>query len=115
MVTSVTNLSRSGLSDWVLQRVSAVILATYAVFIVGYLLCTPELTFGQWKELFSMTSVRIYTLLAVLAMVAHAWVGLWTIATDYIKPALIRFLFNAGVIGTLFVLVVWSIEILWGL
>jgi len=115
MVTSVTNLSRSGLSDWVLQRVSAVILATYAVFIVGYLLCTPELTFGQWKELFSMTSVRIYTLLAVLAMVAHAWVGLWTIATDYIKSALIRFLFNAGVIGTLFVLVVWSIEILWGL
>jgi succinate dehydrogenase / fumarate reductase membrane anchor subunit len=115
MVTSVTNFSRSGLSDWVLQRVSAVILATYAIFIVGYLLCTPELTFGQWKELFSMTSVRIYTLLAVLALVAHAWVGLWTIATDYIKPALIRFLFNAAVIGTLFVLVVWSIEILWGL
>ena len=115
MVTSVTNFSRSGLSDWVLQRASAVILATYSIFIVGYILLPPELTFGQWKELFSCTSVRIYTLLAVLSLVAHAWVGLWTIATDYIKPAIIRFFFNAAVIVTLFVYLVWSIEILWGL
>lgn len=115
MVTSVTNFSRSGLSDWVLQRASAVILATYSIFIVGYILLNPDMSYVQWKELFSCTSVRIYSLLAVLSLVAHSWVGLWTIATDYIKPAKIRFVFNAAVIVTLFVFLVWSIEILWGL
>jgi succinate dehydrogenase / fumarate reductase membrane anchor subunit len=115
MVTSVTNFGRSGLSDWVIQRASAVILATYAIFIVGYILCNPELSFGQWKELFDCTAMRIYTLLAVLSLVGHAWVGLWTVATDYIKPAVVRFIYNAAVIITLFVIVVWSIEILWGL
>ena len=35
MVTNVTNFSRSGLFDWMVQRVSAVILATYFVFILG--------------------------------------------------------------------------------
>ena len=37
MVTSVTNLSRSGLYDWMAQRVSAVVLAAYFIFLIGYL------------------------------------------------------------------------------
>ncbi|MHC9036599.1 succinate dehydrogenase, hydrophobic membrane anchor protein, partial [Cobetia marina] len=41
MVNNITNFSRSGLSDWVLQRVSAVVLAAYSVFMVGYLLLHP--------------------------------------------------------------------------
>ena len=36
MVTSVTNLSRSGLYDWMAQRVSAVVLAAYFIFLIGY-------------------------------------------------------------------------------
>ena len=32
MVTNVTNFSRSGLFDWMAQRVSAVVLAAYALF-----------------------------------------------------------------------------------
>ena len=39
MVTNVTNLSRSGLYDWMAQRVSAVLLAVYVLFLLGYLIC----------------------------------------------------------------------------
>lgn len=41
MVTSVTNLSRSGLYDWMAQRVSAVVLAAYFIFLIGYLVANP--------------------------------------------------------------------------
>ena len=38
MITNVTSFSRSGLSDWLLQRVTAVVMAAYTVFITAYLL-----------------------------------------------------------------------------
>ena len=36
MVNSVTNFGRSGLYDWVIQRLSAVILAIYTLFLFGF-------------------------------------------------------------------------------
>ena len=52
MVTNITNFGRSGLSDWLLQRASAVILALYTLFVVGYLLLHPNLDYATWSGLF---------------------------------------------------------------
>jgi len=82
MVTSITSFGRSGLYDWMMQRVTAVVLLAYTIFMIGYLLMNPELDYNQWKELFSGTVMRIFTLLAVLSMVAHAWIGMWSVSTD---------------------------------
>lgn len=114
MVTSVTSLGKSGVSDWLMQRLSAVVLAAYTVFIVGYLLLNPDLTYTQWSEFFSGTCVRIFTLLSLIALGAHAWVGLWTVSTDYIKPTGLRLLFQSAVVISIFVYVVWGIQIVWG-
>ena len=35
-VTNVTSLTRSGLSDFVIQRVSAVIMAVYTLCVLGW-------------------------------------------------------------------------------
>lgn len=37
MVASVTSLGRSGVYDWLVQRVSAIVLAVYFVFLLGFL------------------------------------------------------------------------------
>ena len=115
MVTNVTSLGRSGLYDWMMQRVTAVILAVYTVFIFGFLLLNPDLTYPQWKELFDNTFVRIFSLLALLSLGGHAWVGLWTIATDYLKATGVRFIFQAICGAVMFAYLVWGIQILWGL
>ncbi len=47
-VTNVTSFGRSGLSDWVVQRVSGVVLTVYLLDIAGYLLLTPEVDFACW-------------------------------------------------------------------
>jgi succinate dehydrogenase / fumarate reductase, membrane anchor subunit len=121
MRNSATSFSRSGLSDWLIQRVSAYILGAYFLFIVGYLLCTKDVYFSDWYALMSSTGMRIFTLLAILALAAHAWVGLWTVFTDYIterqmgpKAAVIRLIFQTGMALFVFVYVVWGIQILWG-
>ncbi|MBB2896758.1 MULTISPECIES: succinate dehydrogenase, hydrophobic membrane anchor protein [Pseudomonas] len=121
MVTNVTNLSRSGLYDWMAQRVSAVVLAVYFLFIIGYLILHPGLTFEQWHGLFSHTLMRIFSLLALVSVCVHAWVGMWTISTDYLTTMAIgkgatavRFLFQAVCGFAMFAFFVWGVQIFWG-
>lgn len=52
MVNSVTNFGRSGLYDWVIQRLSAVILAIYTLFLFGFVVATPDLTFAECTVFF---------------------------------------------------------------
>ncbi|GAB3473465.1 succinate dehydrogenase, hydrophobic membrane anchor protein [Azotobacter salinestris] len=122
MVTNVTNFSRSGLYDWMAQRVSAVILAAYTLFLLGYLFFSSDLTYGEWHGLFSSTGMRIFSLLALVALSVHAWVGMWTISTDYLTPmalgklaTVVRFLFQAACGIAMFAFFVWGVQILWGI
>lgn len=91
MVNSITNLGRSGAFDWMIQRVTAYVLALYTIFLLGFLV-TTDVTFETWSALFDQTWFRIFSLLALLSLGGHAWVGLWTVTTDYIKPMGARFL-----------------------
>tara|TARA_R110000782_G_scaffold17310_7_gene48521 strand:+ start:2006 stop:2374 length:369 start_codon:yes stop_codon:yes gene_type:complete len=122
MVTNVTNLSRSGLYDWMAQRVSAVVLALYTLFLLGYLVFNPGLGYEEWRALFSQNWMRIFSLLTLVALSAHAWVGMWTISTDYLTPmslgkwaTILRFLFQAFCGLVMFVYFVWGVQILWGI
>lgn len=113
-VNSVTNLGRSGVYDWLIQRVSAYVLALYTLFLLGFILFT-DVTYESWAGLFATTWFRIFSLMALVAIGAHAWVGLWTVTTDYIKAMAPRFLVQAACGAVMFVYVVWGVEILWGL
>jgi succinate dehydrogenase / fumarate reductase, membrane anchor subunit len=121
MVTQVTNFGRSGLSDWLMQRLTAVVLLAYFVFVVGYLVMNPDVTFVEWKQLFSCTAMRAFTTLTVLSVVMHAWIGLWSVSTDYMtvrlmghKATVVRLLFQAGYSLILFYYLVWGFQIVWG-
>ncbi|OUS16898.1 succinate dehydrogenase, hydrophobic membrane anchor protein [Gammaproteobacteria bacterium 50_400_T64] len=120
-VTNVTSFGRSGLSDWVVQRVSGVVLTVYLLVIAGYLLLTPEVDFASWKELHSGLCIRLLTVFAVLSLAAHAWIGMWGVLTDYVtvrlmgpKATLLRVFLQLGMIAVIFVYVVWTVAILWG-
>ena len=120
MVTQVTSFGRSGLSDWLLQRFTAVILLAYFVFIVGFLVCNDGVTYEEWKALFSSTWMGVFTSLTILAVVAHAWIGLWAVSTDYMttrtmgaKATVVRMSFQAGYSLILFYYLVWGFKILW--
>lgn len=120
MVTSVTNFGRSGLSDWLTQRISAVILLLYVLCHGTIILTTPEMDYAQWRDLFAGTFMRIFSLLTLVALCAHAWIGMWTVATDYMttrmmgsRATLLRLLFFILCVGVLAVYFIWAIMILW--
>ncbi|GLS25964.1 succinate dehydrogenase, hydrophobic membrane anchor protein [Marinibactrum halimedae] len=122
MVTAVTSFGRSGLYDWLIQRVSAVVLAAYTLFMVAYLVLNPDLTYTQWQGLFDQLWMRIFSFVTLISIVAHAWIGLWSVLTDYLtsrmmggKAVVLRVLAQVclGVVAVTYT--IWGIEILWGL
>ncbi len=121
MVTSVTNFGRSGLYDWLIQRVGGVVMAAYLFFIVGFIALNPELTYEQWSALFGQLWVRVFSFVTLLSFIAHAWIGLWAVLTDYLterlmgsKATVLR-IFSQVVLGGVSVTyLIWGIEILWG-
>ncbi|MCV6621481.1 MAG: succinate dehydrogenase, hydrophobic membrane anchor protein [Cellvibrionaceae bacterium] len=121
MVTAVTSFGRSGLYDWMIQRVSAVVMAAYTIFLVAFIVLTPELNYEVWKGLYSTLWMRVFSLITLLSIAAHAWIGLWAVLTDYLtnrlmgnKATILRVLMQM-VLGLITVTyVVWGIEILWG-
>jgi succinate dehydrogenase / fumarate reductase membrane anchor subunit len=121
MVTQVTSFSRNGLSDFIVQRVTAYILATYTVFLVGYLLISGDLNYADWQMLFSHTAMQIFTLLALVSTCAHAWIGMWTIGTDYIREHYFgasadsfRLIYQVICILAVASYLIWGVKILWG-
>ncbi|MCC2637993.1 MAG: succinate dehydrogenase, hydrophobic rane anchor protein [Moraxellaceae bacterium] len=121
MRNSATSLTRSGISDWLVQRVSAYILGIYFVVVLGFLACNPGLAFEQWHAFMTALPMRIFTLLALLALVGHAWVGMWTVFTDYVttrqmgdRATFVRVVLLVGMVLANFVFLIWGIQILWG-
>ena len=121
MVTSVTNLSRSGLSDWIIQRASAVLLAAYTFCILGNLVMSPNMDYQAWSALFSSNLMRIFSLITLAALCAHAWIGMWVVSTDYMtslqfgnSATIIRMVFQTGIGLVVAVYLVWGIQIFWG-
>lgn len=119
MVTAVTSFGRSGLSDWFMQRVTAVILLAYTITIACVVFSGTD--YAAWRDLFDQTWMRIFSLLALLSVCAHAWIGLWTVFTDYMTERLmgntgnvLRLLATLGSGIVIFTYVVWGIQILWG-
>lgn len=122
MVTNVTSLGRSGLSDWLIARVSAYVMTAYLIFIVGYLMLTPDLNYTQWAALNSSLPMRMFSLVTILSIAAHAWIGMWCVLTDYVTVRLIgpkatslRIIFQLGMIAITLLYVIWAIDILWGI
>ncbi len=122
MVTAVTSFGRSGLYDWLIQRVSAVVLAAYTIFMVVYLVANPGLTFDQWSGLFDQLWMRVFSLVTLLSIIAHAWIGLWSVLTDYLtaraigaKAVVARIVAQVILGAVAITYTVWGVEILWGL
>lgn len=121
MVRTVTSFGRSGLSDWLLQRVSGVVIAAYSVFIIGWLASHKGLDFATWQALHHLTCMKIFNTVTLLSVVVHAWIGIWAVLTDYItvrllgaKATVLRLVFEIAAIALLVVYTLWGLAVVWG-
>ncbi|HLY95832.1 MAG: succinate dehydrogenase, hydrophobic membrane anchor protein [Sideroxydans sp.] len=115
MVNRIVTGAHYGLRDWLVQRVTAVVMAAYVLVFAGYLLTQPTFGYDTWIELFSGNAMRSFSLLFMLSLFYHAWVGVRDILMDYVKPQGVRLTLHVLVILVLVLYAIWSVQILWGL
>ncbi len=117
---SATGLTGSGSRDWFLQRISAVVLAVYTFVVLGWILCNGGFNYEQWYGFMMTTPMKVLSLLAVLSLVVHAWIGMWQVFTDYVttrqmgpSASGLRLVLTSAVIIAVLAYAIWAIQIFW--
>jgi succinate dehydrogenase / fumarate reductase membrane anchor subunit len=114
MLNRVVTGAHYGLRDWLVQRITAVVMVLFVLFVVGDLLLQPKVDYDVWTRLFSNNVTRSFALLFLLSLFYHAWIGVRDIVMDYINLASVRLIVHVLVIFALLMYSIWSVQILWG-
>lgn len=114
MVSNVTSLTGNGLKDWLIQRVSAIYMAIYSLFLFVFIVSHPHITYAQWQWLFHCLWFQIASIITLLMLSLHSWVGIWTVTTDYLKCTAVRLLLQMLVLIWLLGQLIWGVMIMWG-
>ncbi|MCX7136502.1 MAG: succinate dehydrogenase, hydrophobic membrane anchor protein [Proteobacteria bacterium] len=104
-----------GLRDWLAQRITAIVMALYTLLFVGLLLAAPKIDDDAWRQMFSPGWMKLATLLFLLSLYLHAWIGVRNIFMDYIKHSGVRLALYVLVIAALIACAGWSVQILWSI
>jgi succinate dehydrogenase / fumarate reductase, membrane anchor subunit len=114
MVRRVIVGAHYGWMDFLAQRITAVLMAVYTLLMLAIALYRGGIDYSVWQALFGYTAFRIATLIFVLAVLWHAWIGMRDIWMDYIKPTAVRLTLEVVTVLALVGYVGWVLLILWG-
>ena len=104
-----------GLTTWIAQRATAVLMAIYTViFLIAVLVVQPG-TVDAWRGIFANGFMKFVTFLFFLSLFYHAWIGIRDLWMDYIKPTGVRLSLHVLTIVVLIGYAGWASKILWSL
>lgn len=102
-----------GLKDWLMQRVTAVLIVIYLLLLASVVFVTAPKDYAAWKSVFSYQWMRIASFVFFICLFWHAWVGIRNVLMDYVHATAIRLTLQIAVIIALVFYLVWAAEILW--
>ncbi|MFC0229530.1 succinate dehydrogenase membrane anchor subunit [Serratia aquatilis] len=114
MVSNVSALGRNGVHDWLLIRASAIVITLYVLYILGFVVMAPDMTYEIWRGFFASPITKVFTLLTLLSILVHAWIGMWQVLTDYIKPMALRLVLQLAIVIALLVYLLYGTIVVWG-
>jgi len=104
-----------GLRDWLVQRLTAVVMLVYVgALAIVLMIAAKAMIFALWKSLFTATWVRLLTTVTLLALLWHAWIGVRDIWMDYVKPLALRVALHTLTALWLIGSLVYMIKVVWG-
>ena len=113
MVSNSSTLGRTGIQDWLFLRATAIIIFLYVLYFVGFV-ATTDITYEVWRGSFGSSLTKVFTLLTLLSILIHAWIGMWQMLTDYIKPIALRLTLQLIIVVALLVYLIYGTIVVWG-
>ena len=102
-----------GVGNFLLQRLTALVLVVFFAILAVRLLTAGTLDYVGWASIFVPMWMKVLTLVALLALLYHAWIGVKDIWMDYVKPVWVRLTLQTLTALWLLACAVWSVQILW--
>ena len=102
-----------GLPAWLAQRLSAVFMLGFIVFMLVHFLADPPRSYDAWRIWVGKPGVSMVIVLFVAALLIHAWVGMRDVTLDYVAPLAARIAVLSVIAATLLAAAVWIVQILW--
>jgi succinate dehydrogenase / fumarate reductase membrane anchor subunit len=104
-----------GLEQFLVQRATAVVLAVFILYLAGRFAACPVADYAQWKDWMTPPHIRLGTVLAIVALLLHAWIGLRSVYLDYLHAPALRVSVSAFTAAALVAMGTWAGDILlWG-
>jgi succinate dehydrogenase / fumarate reductase membrane anchor subunit len=123
-----------GLRDWLAQRITALLMALFTIVLLAQVLLpayardingerlhdaagnlVPLGGYDKWAGIFNPQWMRVLTLVVIVSLAYHAWVGMRDVWMDYVKPVGARLLMQVFSIVWLVGCAGWAIQVLWRL
>jgi succinate dehydrogenase / fumarate reductase membrane anchor subunit len=102
-----------GVRDWLAQRFTALVLLCYGTLLAVRVARLPRLDYTAWHGLFEPAWMRHATLLCMVALCWHAWIGMRDIYMDYLRATGIRLAAHVLTLLALAFCLLWTADILW--
>ena len=107
--------SISGVRNWLLQRISALYIALFIIYVIVSLIILPSLDYASWRDWVNQPVSKSLIGVFVVTLLLHAWLGMRDVFLDYLKPFSVRF--SGLVLGDFFLLglAVWMFSVLFSI
>ena len=104
-----------GLRDWLVQRVTGVLMALFTIVLLAQVLMPGEIGYDKWSGIFAQQWMKFLTFTVIVSLLYHAWVGVRDIWMDYIKPVGLRLALQVFTLVWLVGCAGWAVQVLWRL
>ena len=104
-----------GLRDWLAQRVTACLMALFTIVLLAQLLLGGPLGYDRWAGIFAAQWMKLLTLVVLVSLGWHAWVGIRDVWMDYVKPVGVRLSLQVLTIAWLIGCMGGAVQVLWRL
>ncbi len=108
-----TGGARRGLDMWLTQRASAAYMALFIPLFIVLAWNAAPLDYPAWRGLFAPLPMKLGTLLFVVCLLVHAWIGLREIFIDYVHVLPLRLALYFAFWTAYAACLVWTVDILW--
>ncbi|MFT8229677.1 MAG: succinate dehydrogenase, hydrophobic membrane anchor protein [Enterobacterales bacterium] len=115
MVNNKSSLGYSGVCEWLLVRSSAIVIICYVIYFLSFLIFTDIITYEVWCNFFNKIITKIFTIITILSISLHSWIGIWQILTDYIKLTSLRLVLQFFIIISLMIYICYGLIIVFGI
>ena len=102
----------SGLRAWAIQRLTAIYIGVFTLYLVGVLAFAAPADHIAWRAWIGSPLVSVALLLFVACVLMHAWIGMRDVLIDYVHPIAIRAALLGGIALGLIALGLWAAQAL---